>query len=1019
MPRPFFVPSRQQILTAFLGAGLLAPTGCDWGQGPPPRPSSLTPVAGLDQEATVGKPVPIPPAIQVLNKKGKPMRGQEVLFSVSSGGGQVSVPSVMTGEDGIARVGAWILGTTAGVQALQAQVTELPPVFFSATGLPDVPTSIKRKNGDGQVGVVGGTLAVPPTVVLKDAYQNLIGGARVSFLITGGGGFIEQTTGVTDASGIASAGGWTLGTVPGPNTLQASVPSLAPVSFSAQAIPDVPHRLTVLLGDGQVGQVGTALPVLPTLLVADRFGNLLEGVQVTFEVKAGGGTIQGASQVSGPEGVVVSGPWTLGPMAGIQVLEVQVPGLEPLAIHATADAGPPVQALAQGGGLQTATVGTEVQNPPTVRVEDIYGNPVPHISVTFTPSGSPDPEKSPGVIGGPDATTDEMGLASAGSWTMGTRTGAYSASAEVQGLAETVTFFATATADSPVSVAVSSGDNQTARFGTSVTEPPSVRVADQFGNGVPHIAVEFVVVEGEGGVSDGVVETEWDGIATVGAWILGPTPGVNRLTASAGEVGFVTFRATALGAEPAALTKVRGDGQSTQVGTLVPEPPEVRVTDQVGSPIGLVPVRFTVVSGEGSVAQGEAVTDSDGRASVGGWTLGTVAGPNNLSASVSGLEPVTFSADGTPGPPEEIWKVDGDSQSALVGTPVPLPPSVLVEDSYGNPIPSLAVTFTVIGGGGSVAGGSATTDGGGVARVGAWNLGPLDGINRLGASSAGLPTVVFEAMGRDAGGFDLQLDYQTAVDPAIAAVFDAAASRWEGIIVGDLPGYSGTLPVGGCQPVAEESGVEDLKVYVTVKPIDGPGGVLGRAGPCYYWTVGGVFPLTGIMEFDEADLLDLHGSGVLQDVIVHEMAHVLGFGTLWNASSNDFLVGSGTADPHFVGPAATLAFDDVGGTVRTASKVPVENTGGPGTRNGHWRESVHNSELMTGWIEGGGSVNPLSAITIASFADMGYTVNMNAADPYVLFNPHGAPGRGPGRGSIYIEELPPPIPIPVGPGGGR
>ena len=95
----------------------------------------------------------------------------------------------------------------------------------------------------------------------------------------------------------------------------------------------------------------------------------------------------------------------------------------------------------------------------------------------------------------------------------------------------------------------------------------------------------------------------------------------------------------------------------------------------------------------------------------------------------------------------------------------------------------------------------------------------------------------------------------------------------------------------------------------------------------------------------------------------------------------------------------------------------MENTGGPGTRDGHWRESVHNSELMTGWIEGGGSVNPLSAITIASFADMGYVVDMSAADPYVLFNPLGAPGWEPIRARIHIQELPPPVPIPVGPGG--
>ena len=210
-----------------------------------------------------------------------------------------------------------------------------------------------------------------------------------------------------------------------------------------------------------------------------------------------------------------------------------------------------------------------------------------------------------------------------------------------------------------------------------------------------------------------------------------------------------------------------------------------------------------------------------------------------------------------------------------------------------------------------------------------------------------------------------------------------------------------------------------MKVYVTIRAIDGPGGVLGRAGPCYYRIVDGVFPLTGIMELDEADLADMRAAGLLEDVIIHEMGHILGFGTLWNASSNDFLVGAGTADPYFNGAAAIAAFDAAGGTARTDPKVPVENTGGSGTRDSHWRESAHNSELMTGWIEGGGATNPLSAITIASLADMGYAVNMNAADPYVLYNPFGVPSQEPAGERIYIRELPPPTPIPAGPGGGR
>ena len=290
-------------------------------------------------------------------------------------------------------------------------------------------------------------------------------------------------------------------------------------------------------------------------------------------------------------------------------------------------------------------------------------------------------------------------------------------------------------------------------------------------------------------------------------------------------------------------------------------------------------------------------------------------------------------------------------------------------------------------------------------------------MNELTAHSSGVADVSFRATGIRPGGFQIDLEFLTPIDPSQLAVFQDGAARWEEIIVGDIPDYGGSLSAGGCQPVPEESGIDDLKIYVTVRAIDGSGGVLGRAGPCYYRTVGGVFPITGIMELDEADLSDMQALGLLEDVIVHEMGHILGFGTLWNASSNAFLEGGGTEDPIFTGSGAIAAFDAAGGAVRPGPKVPVENTGGAGTRDGHWRESVHNSELMTGWIESSGVINPLSAITIASLADLGYAVNMSAADPYVLFDPMGAPSERPPQSRIYIQELPPPTPIPAGAGG--
>jgi len=121
-------PRRRRLLGG--GIVLILVGGCDLGSGPSPVPASLEAVAGVDQVVTVWTPVPVSPAVRVLGKKGKPISGVEVVFSVVSGGGQLSGPAAIPDKGGVAGVGTWILGTTAGAQTLQARVAELPPFFF-------------------------------------------------------------------------------------------------------------------------------------------------------------------------------------------------------------------------------------------------------------------------------------------------------------------------------------------------------------------------------------------------------------------------------------------------------------------------------------------------------------------------------------------------------------------------------------------------------------------------------------------------------------------------------------------------------------------------------------------------------------------------------------------------------------------------------------------------------------------------------------------------------------------------
>ena len=132
-----------------------------------------------------------------------------------------------------------------------------------------------------------------------------------------------------------------------------------------------------------------------------------------------------------------------------------------------------------------------------------------------------------------------------------------------------------------------------------------------------------------------------------------------------------------------------------------------------------------------------------------------------------------------------------------------------------------------------------------------------------------------------------------------------------------------------------------LLIDIRLEYIDGPGAVLAVAGPCRVRVESGL-PYLGDMLLDTADLLSMEQAGVLRDTVLHEIAHVLGFGlgSLWQELLQEPSVGgSGSRvperDTHFRGEQAIAAFDAVGGSAYAGAKVPVENDTGRYGR-GRW-----------------------------------------------------------------------------------
>ena len=219
--------------------------------------------------------------------------------------------------------------------------------------------------------------------------------------------------------------------------------------------------------------------------------------------------------------------------------------------------------------------------------------------------------------------------------------------------------------------------------------------------------------------------------------------------------------------------------------------------------------------------------------------------------------------------------------------------------------------------------------------------------------------------------YKIEVRFLGGLTTAQKNAFKRAADRWTRVIVGDLP----SVQVDG-------EVVDDLLILAQGVAIDGPGGILGQAGPTHLRPASAgasaFLPVKGIMSFDTADLAKMQQDGTLKDVITHEMGHVIGIGTIWSLKGK--LKGAGSANPRFTGLAAKTAFGAL--KAAAAAEVPVENSGGAGTRDGHWRETVFRTELMSGFIAAPN--NPISRMTVASLKDLGYTVDLTKAEPYTL-----------------------------------
>jgi hypothetical protein len=374
------------------------------------------------------------------------------------------------------------------------------------------------------------------------------------------------------------------------------------------------------------------------------------------------------------------------------------------------------------GDGQHALAGRRLPAPLRAQVVSRGGRPLTGVAVRLgAADGSSDDQVSD--------TSDADGIVQL-AWMLGPRPGRQRLTLAVEGAASVATVLtADADPDPANTRIVTAGEPLSGRVRAALSSPVAVQVTDSTGAPLADLPVTWTA---EGG---GVIEAQAGRTDSLGEararWTLGAHAGDQRalvLVGGARGGPRLALTATARPGPAAALAVARGGEPRGVVARELDAPLTLRVTDRDGNPVPDVPV--TLRPAAGAVAERVPVTDSAGRVTV-RWTLGSVAGPQRLTAATPGVErAVELVALARAGRPARL-ALEGLPASAPGGSTLPQSIVVVVADSARNPVSGALVTLATRPG--KIVPSRVRTDSTGRARA-RWTLGAAPGEQRMDAA---------------------------------------------------------------------------------------------------------------------------------------------------------------------------------------------------------------------------------------------------------------------------------------------
>jgi hypothetical protein len=410
------------------------------------------------------------------------------------------------------------------------------------------------------------TLGVPTqlSALVTDVNGSPVPDVVVTFTVEIGNGTVAPPSTTTDGNGIATTAFSCAPPVgAGPAVVVASFEG---VQQNDARWPMIPRAGALTLVDFAVFlrpdsiplAVGYPGPLYLVGLMRDGFGGSPPGT-VTWEILSGGGSLSQHSTEAFSCSALpyvpqlirawcVSNSWTLGAGPGVQAIRLtspDVPGFEQR-YHVRMVPGPLTIIPEPQSGI-SGEAGSTLPVPLAVRVLAGDGSPMPRVVVRFGAFGQLQPiNPADTAFNRFHVYTDADGRA-AMRYTFPTEAGLTFAGAAPYMLAEdgqapTTGWSFSVLPGPPVQLRSTIGNDQSGSVGQPLGGQLGVRVEDQFGNGVGGQTVTWTVTSGGGSLAEASTVSDDGGHGNT--WTLGPTPGIQTVTASFGGIT-VTFTAFA------------------------------------------------------------------------------------------------------------------------------------------------------------------------------------------------------------------------------------------------------------------------------------------------------------------------------------------------------------------------------------------------------------------------------------------------------------------------------------------